>query len=223
MESHTIIVTGLPTPLTQVMCPMGRHFLLGDLPMSSTHTDKLSEDLNIKNPITYDEGALGYLESSTFNSRHNDAVFKQKIAACVNDNGRTLVVRHHNQKYGGRFPLWVIIEFFSMGMLSYLYADLHTPDKKKIAVNSFHTSAEGLQSWLRCTTELRNRCAHYSRLYYWIFSSIPKSSPSLKRIPRNLPDCVGSFIYSNNNPAPKTNHRKSDPSSESNSGHLLLQ
>lgn len=25
---HIIIVTGLPTPLTQVMCPMGRHFFM---------------------------------------------------------------------------------------------------------------------------------------------------------------------------------------------------
>ena len=25
---HIIIVTGLPTPLTQVMCPMGRHFFI---------------------------------------------------------------------------------------------------------------------------------------------------------------------------------------------------
>ena len=71
--------------------------------------------------------------------------------------------------------VWVIIEFFSMGMLSYLYADLLTPDKKQIATTSFGTSADCLQSWLRCATDLRNRCAHYSRLYYWIFSAIPKT------------------------------------------------
>lgn len=28
------------------------------------------------------------------------------------------------EKYGGKFPLWVIIEFFSMGMLSYFYSTL---------------------------------------------------------------------------------------------------
>lgn len=130
--------------------------------------------------ISFAYGALGYLEPSTFNTHHNDVVFKEKIAACIDDNKRTLVVKHHIQKYGGKFPMWVIIEFFSMGMLSYLYADLLTPDKKKIAADAFSTSADCLQSWLRCATDLRNRCAHYSRLYYWIFSAIPKT-------PQNAP------------------------------------
>ena len=129
--------------------------------MSDTHTDKLSEIMNVKEPITYDEQV-------------------KRIVACIADNKRTLVVKHHNQKYGGKFPLWVLIEFFSMGTLSYLYADLLTPDKKQIASASFNTSADCLQSWLRCLTDLRNRCAHYSRLYYWIFSAVPKT-------PQNAP------------------------------------
>ncbi len=28
VKSHIICVTGLPAPLTQVMCPMGRHFFI---------------------------------------------------------------------------------------------------------------------------------------------------------------------------------------------------
>ncbi|MBS6580742.1 MAG: Abi family protein, partial [Clostridiales bacterium] len=125
--------------------------------------------------LSFEHGALGYLNAITFNFHHNDEIFKEKIAACIADNKLTLVVKHHNQKYGGKFPLWVIIEFFSMGTLSYLYADLLTPDKKQIAATSFNTSADCLQSWLRCLTDLRNRCAHYSRLYYWIFSAVPKT------------------------------------------------
>lgn len=31
-----------------------------------------------------------------------------------------------------------------------------------------------LESWLRCLTDLRNRCAHYSRIYYWSFPAMPK-------------------------------------------------
>lgn len=37
-----------------------------------------------------------------------------------------------------------------------------------------------IESWLRCLTDLRNKCAHYSRLYYWIFTampSMPKDAP----------------------------------------------
>lgn len=53
----------------------------------------------------------------------------------------TLVVQHHKEKYNGQFPIWVIIEFFSMGMLSYLYADLKSADQKMIAKKSYHTSS----------------------------------------------------------------------------------
>lgn len=139
--------------------------------------------------LSFEYGALGYLDATIFNSHHNDEIFKEKIAACIADNKRTLVVKHHNQKYGGKFPLWVIIEFFSMGTLSYLYADLLTPDKKQIASASFNTSADCLQSWLRCLTDLRNRCAHYSRLYYWIFSAVPKT-------PQNAPYAFDRKLFS---------------------------
>lgn len=125
--------------------------------------------------LSFEYGPLGYLDSTIFNSCHKDEVFKEKISSCIEENKRTLVVQHYTQKYGCKFPLWVIIEFFSIGTLSYLYSDLLTKDKKQIASLSFHTSADCLRSWLRCLTDLRNRCAHYSRLYYWIFSAIPKT------------------------------------------------
>ena len=80
---------------------------------------------------------------------------------------------HHTQVYGGSFPIWVIIEYFSLGMLSYFYADLKNPDKAVIAKKLYHANYQMLESWLHCLTDLRNRCAHYSRLYYWNFASVP--------------------------------------------------
>ncbi|WP_243175966.1 Abi family protein [Dorea hominis] len=43
----------------------------------------------------------------------------------VNLHKSTSVVQHHKEKYGGNFPIWVIVEFFSMGMLSYFYFPLY--------------------------------------------------------------------------------------------------
>ena len=85
---------------------------------------------------------------------------------------------YYQAKYDGKFPLWVIVEFFSIGMLSHFYTDLQTEDKKAIARILYGTSYKNLESWLRCLTDLRNKCAHYSRIYYWIFPALPK-------IPRN--------------------------------------
>lgn len=67
-----------------------------------------------------------------------------------------------------------MIEFFSMGMLSYFYSDMKTVDQKKLAKELYGTSTTCLISWLHCLTNLRNRCAHYSRLYYWSFPAMPK-------------------------------------------------
>lgn len=41
----------------------------------------------------------------------------------------TPVVRHHMNKYDGHFPIWVIIEYFSLGTLSYFYRGMKNNDK----------------------------------------------------------------------------------------------
>lgn len=119
-------------------------------------------------------GALGYLGKEMYSDRHNEQKFLQKIDGCIEENRNTLVVKHHKEKYDGKFPLWVIIEFFSVGMLSYFYNDMKTEDKKKFATDIYNTGAKQLESWLRCLTDFRNRCAHYSRVYFWLFPAIPK-------------------------------------------------
>ena len=76
-----------------------------------------------------------------------------------------------------------------MGMLSRFYSDLESQDKKEIAAESFGTAPVYLQSWLRCLTDLRNRCAHYSRLYFWNFPAIP-------RIPKSVEYCGDNSLFS---------------------------
>ena len=56
-------------------------------------------------------------------------------------------------------------------------------DKAKIAETTYGVNYQTLESWLRCLTDLRNRCAHYSRLYYWIFPATPKMPAKEKYIP----------------------------------------
>ena len=128
-------------------------------------------------------GAEGYMNSSSFNKRHNHAAYLNHITTCISENSNTLVVKHHNEQYGGHFPIWAIIDFFSIGMLSYFYRGMKNYDKAQIAQNTYGVNYQILESWLRCITDLRNRCAHYSRLYYWIFPAIPKMPSKEKYIP----------------------------------------
>ena len=114
-------------------------------------------------------GPLGYLDSSTFNSKHNHDKFIAKIEREIDSNKKVLFVKHHIDNYNGQFPLWVISELFTFGMLSYFYTDLTTADKKEFAGKYFNETV----SWLRCCTDLRNICAHYGRLYFRKFSAMP--------------------------------------------------
>ena len=117
-------------------------------------------------------GALGYLDSANFNARHNTDRFLENIQREITSNRNVPFVQHHQQKYHGYFPVWVITELFTFGMLSYFYSDLLTQDQKAIA-RQYNTSHTVLKSWLRCCTDARNICAHYGRLYYRVFSAAP--------------------------------------------------
>ncbi|NMW65923.1 Abi family protein [Mobiluncus mulieris] len=120
-------------------------------------------------------GAECYMDADTFDvKRHRHEPYLKRIDSLIYENRNTSVVKHHRATYGGHFPIWVIIEFFSTGMLSFTYADLKRQDRKRIARAAFNTGDQQLESWLRAFTELRNKCAHYTRLYFWRFTTVPR-------------------------------------------------
>jgi abortive infection bacteriophage resistance protein len=90
-----------------------------------------------------------------------------------------LFVQHHYSKYGGQFPIWVIIELFSFGALSHFYTDLPGSSKKDIARTFYQCHQKELTSWLYCCSVLRNICAHFGRLYFRKFPVIPNGIPAL--------------------------------------------
>ena len=118
-------------------------------------------------------GSTGYLQAENFSERHNARKFKELIDKEISSNHKVLFVKHHIEKYGGVFPVWVITELFTFGMLSYFYSDLKTPDKKVLARELYGTVPQNMTSYLRCVTDIRNIVAHYGRLYYRIFPAIP--------------------------------------------------
>lgn len=130
-------------------------------------------------------GADGYLDEGNYNNKHNHKLFLSMATDEIKRNEKSLVVRHHNAKYSGKFPIWVVTEFFTFGMLSYFYSDLISQDRKFLAASLFNTSEKNLHSWLRCCTDLRNICAHYGRLYNRVFSAIPATPIGLSIILNN--------------------------------------
>ena len=136
---------------------------------------------------SHEYGALGYKDPKNFNSKHRHQNFLDQIEKDITSNRKMAFVKHHVEHYNGDFPMWVLIEIFTYGQLSRFYSDMHLKDRKSISSN-FFTHPQYIQSWLRCLTDLRNRCAHYSRLYYYIFPSQPKT-------PKNSKYQMGSQLF----------------------------
>ncbi|MCI6157766.1 MAG: Abi family protein [Peptoniphilaceae bacterium] len=73
-------------------------------------------------------------------------------------------VKHHIKKYDGKFPIWVSVELMTFGTLSSLLSILKDEDQKEIS-NYYNTDPKYLKNWILCLVEVRNICAHYTRLY----------------------------------------------------------
>jgi len=119
-------------------------------------------------------GPVAYLDSANYNHWHQHDKFIEHLNNAIYQNRDNDFVKHHSDSKDGKFPIWVAVELFSFGMISKFYADLLPKDKKKIAREHFDTGFEQLESWLQCLYILRNRCAHYMRLYYYRFNKAPK-------------------------------------------------
>lgn len=131
-------------------------------------------------------GAEGYMDPANFSSRHQVERFQDNLNREISNNKRSSFVAHHKKYYDGHFPIWVVVELFTFGMLSRFYGDMETADQKSLSRKLYNTTPKNVISWLRCCTDLRNICAHYGRLYYRIFPATPAgfrvSAPQINKL-----------------------------------------
>lgn len=115
-------------------------------------------------------GPEGYMDPNNFITKYkkdgtniHTSILESFRNECRRQNKVPFVI-HHNEQYGGHFPLWVAVELFSFGNLSSLLDIMKEEDKKEIAA-LYETESKYLRSWILSLVEIRNICAHYSRLY----------------------------------------------------------
>ncbi|WP_295363648.1 Abi family protein [uncultured Pseudoramibacter sp.] len=123
--------------------------------------------------FSHEYDAEGYLQRENFNEQFAFDKFEKRFRSCIRENRKSPVIKHHKKKYHSHFPLWTVIDYFSLGMLSYFYTGMKKPDKQYLAENMYHIDHKTLSGWMKSLADLRNRCAHYARLYYWSFPSVP--------------------------------------------------
>jgi len=119
--------------------------------------------------LSHDYDAWWFQNPSLF--RDSPALIKslEKIREKV-DRSKDVFIKEHKKKYKNdlRFPpSWKTLELSSLGGLSKLYGNLknNIKAKDKIAVEFGAVNHTFLPSWLQSIAQIRNLCAHHSRLW----------------------------------------------------------
>ena len=84
------------------------------------------------------------------------------------NNSKEEFIQDHKNKHSTtlRPPSWKTLEILSLGHLSKLYNNLKDNSRKSLIANGFTLPTyDYLESWLTVMTDLRNICAHHSRLW----------------------------------------------------------
>ncbi|HBK29159.1 MAG TPA: hypothetical protein DDZ04_05040 [Parabacteroides sp.] len=75
----------------------------------------------------------------------------------------SLIVKHHEEHYEGKMPLWVMTELMSFSSVSKLYNAMYSSSQERIA-RHFNVGYRTLANHLHCMSVLRNKCSHGARL-----------------------------------------------------------
>lgn len=74
--------------------------------------------------------------------------------------------KHFRKKYPqDNPPIWVAVELWDFGTLSNFYSGMKTADRDLIASMYGVRDGPQFETWLRCLNDVRNLCAHHSRLW----------------------------------------------------------
>lgn len=79
-------------------------------------------------------------------------------------NSEEEFVNHHRRQYGGKLPVWVVVEVLDFGALQNLYSVSPRNIREGIAKELECTDPQ-LATWLNSLRVVRNVCAHQGRLY----------------------------------------------------------
>jgi len=136
-------------------------------------------------------GSTGYMNAANFRQdrqslgSHKNLLHKFSIEVKRQDD--LAFVRHHQTKYGGKFPIWAAVELFSFGMLAQLYDILTEHDQWAIS-RDYHLTPEELAALIGSCVDVRNICAHYGRLYNQPIEEHPLLPPKYK-------PCESEFVF----------------------------
>lgn len=145
---------------------------LRSLLMDMTGNIEISFRTYIAYTLAINYGTLGYLNRKNFINEKFHRNFLLSLEKEKTNNSNKLFIKHHNDKYEGKIPIWVATEIMTFGMLSKLYSNMLPTDKTYIKNNLCKVNPTLVDTWLQSLTHIRNQCAHYGRIYNTIFPDV---------------------------------------------------
>ena len=126
-------------------------------------------EIALRTHIAYIMGKHGntsYQDPSNFISDVHHEKFLEELQGALSDNKNEAFIKHHNTKYGGTLPVWVVVETLSFGAVSRLFTSLNIDIKKDNCEDYyFGIPPKYIENWLEGLVVVRNLCAHHARLF----------------------------------------------------------
>lgn len=122
-----------------------------------------------------------YLDPNYFENPVSHARFITDLNKAI-ERSDDIFVEHHKNDLNSVFPIWVVIEVTSLGMISKLYKNMLSTDRTSLAKAYVGRNREYVENWLQCCSYCRNVAAHGGRFYNRKLKSCPvKLSKSDKK------------------------------------------
>lgn len=136
--------------------------------------------------LSINHGTMGYEDASNFISPKGHKKFTDHLKKQRSKNSNKEFIKHHDTKYKGQLPIWVAVEIITFGTLADLYSILTPSDQAFIKKELCPINPKLIKAWLPGLSMLRNRCAHFGRLYNTNFSMMQiKKSDKCHNIKNN--------------------------------------
>ncbi|MEC5143400.1 Abi family protein [Chitinophaga sp. 212800010-3] len=121
----------------------------------------------VSNSMAHKLGAHWYIDRNNFLPTFDFDNFLTYIEAEVKDSDEA-PIKHYRHFYDTPPlpPCWMIMEIISFGRISRMFEHLGERDIKLKICSDFNLPDTILNNWLHCISQLRNRCAHHSRIVY---------------------------------------------------------
>ncbi len=153
----------------------------------------------LTNTLGEHHGPHGYLDPALFDNRYNHQWLTDKLEKEATAREVEAFLAHYRQKYTkapAQPPIWMAVELLTFKEVSTLFAKLRKPEDTQRIESHFGWRFALLRSWFRSLSDLRNICAHHSRVWNREFGSRPEMP---KRPPKNWPDvpesiATGAFL-----------------------------